>query len=166
MRIQTIAKIITSRWIIFSVIAWATLMAIAVSVIVSYLHGESLRAQKIELTKEIEILTIKKNCIENEIQELDLEDKKLSMILADLLSASTISGASLGETQIANVIENEQYRALPVTISIKGTYNQIGRFVNLLEKNLQFKIVDVHLSTKETKGAGIIGTIKADFVII
>ena len=166
MRIQNIINSLANRWVIFTLITWVILAVVIIFVFTNNWKSETLRNQKIELSREIEMLSEKKDYIEAGKEKLNLEDKKLSVILSDLLSASKKSGASLGETQIAEVIEHDNYRSLPVTISIKGNYNQIGKFINLLEKNLQFQIMEVNLSTKETKGKGIICTIKAEFVII
>lgn len=166
MRIQNIVNHLTNRWVLFILITWSILILTAGSVFVYYFKNVTLKNQKIQLNEEIKILSEKRDCIDTEKERFNLKDKKLSAILADLLSASKKSGARLGETGIAELIEHETYQAFPVTISIKGNYNQIGRFVNLIEKNLRFKILEVNLSIKETKGAGIISKIEAEFIIL
>lgn len=123
-----------------------------------------MKEQVEKLSNEITLLSAKKNQIESSMDELNMKDKKLSVILNDLLSASKKSGVLLGETSIAELNEEENFRSLPLSISVKGNYNQIGKFINLLEKNMCFRINEVKLSTKEKKVRGIVCTIKAEFI--
>jgi Tfp pilus assembly protein PilO len=167
MRVRNIIDYLASRWVILTIISWAIIIVMASNVISFHSQNETLGNQKVELTREIEILTQKKDYIEAGREQFKfLKDKKLSIILSDLLSASNKSGAMLGETEIGELISHDNYQSLPITISVKGSYNQIGTFINLFENNLQFQISDINLSTKESKGSGIICRIKAEFIII
>ena len=123
-----------------------------------------MKEQVEKLSNEITLLSAKKNQIESSMDELNMKDKKLSVILNDLLSARKKSGVLLGETSIAELNEEENFRSLPLSISVRGNYNQIGKSINLLEKNMCFRINEVKLSTKEKKVRGIVCTIKAEFI--
>ena len=164
MRIQDLYSNITSCWVIFTIAIWLVLILTAGSVLLFYTRTESMKKQKEKLNYEIILLAAKKDRIELSMSELNLADKKLSVILNDLLKASKKSGALLGETSIAEINEEENFKSLPLNISVKGNYNQIGKFINLLEKNMSFRIREVKLSTKEKKTKGIICTIKAEFI--
>jgi len=166
MRIRNITDALASRWVILTIIIWVGTIMVFGFVLAYSSKNENLRNEQIELNQEIQILSEKKNYVEAGKKNFTLEDKKLSIILADLLSAGKQSGVALGEMQIAELTEHDNYRALPITISMKGDFNQIGKFVNLVEKNLQFQILDINVSTKETKGIGIICKIRAEFLII
>lgn len=166
MRIHNIYSTLTNTWVILAIVTWLILILTAGSVLTFYSKAEILKSYKNQLNRDIAVLAEKKDRIESSMSKLNLEDKKLSAILTDLLSASKKSGARLGETSIAELSEQDDYKLLPVTISVKGNYNQIGKFINLVEKNLRFNVIEVNLSTKQTKGAGIICKIKAEFIIL
>lgn len=166
MRIHNIYSTLASPWVILSIVTWLILILIAGSVLTFYGKAETLKSYKNQLNLDIAVFGEKKDRIESSMSKLNLEDKKLSAILTDLLNASKKSGARLGETSIAELSEQDDYKSLPVTISVKGNYNQIGKFINLVEKNLRFNVIEVNLSTKQTKGAGIICKIKAEFIIL
>ncbi len=166
MRIQNIIRSLTSRWFVFTYIMWLILL---LSIFYCGMYGYkyiNLKHQRIQLNNEIKMLVEKKEYVQAKKEGLNLDDVRLSAILSDLLSVSKKSGARLGETEVSTLIERDNYKAFPVTISIKGSYNQIGRFVNLVEKNLRFEVQEVNLSTKETKGIGIVCEIKAEFIIL
>ena len=164
MRIQDFYSNMRSRWISLTIATWLVIMLIAGTVLLLYSRTESMKKQNIQLNTEIALLKEKKERIESSMNELNMEDKKLSAILNDLLCASKKSGAMLGETSIAELNEEESFNSLPLNISIKGNYNQIGKFINLLEKNMCFRINEIKLSTKEKKIKGIVCTIKAEFI--
>jgi Tfp pilus assembly protein PilO len=166
MRIQDIFGSLANRWIAVTIIVWVITLAIATSNGWFYFETKLLCA-KIDHTKhEIEVLSEKKRLLNQERVELEIEDKKLSMILTDLLTACKKSGVYLGETKVAHATEHEDYASLPITISIKGSYNQIGKFLNLIEKTLRFKVLEVGLSTKETKSQTIVGKIFVEFMVL
>jgi Tfp pilus assembly protein PilO len=164
MRIQDFYSNITSRWVILTLVTWTVLILTAGSVLLFCTKTESMKKQKEKLDYEITLLAAKKDRIESNMSELNSEDRKLSVILNDLLKASKKSGALLGETSIAEINEEENFKSLPLSISVKGNYNQIGKFINLLEKNVCFRIREIKLSTKQKKVKGIICTIKAEFI--
>ena len=164
MRIQDFYSNLRSRWISLTIATWFVLILLAGTNFLLYSRIEAMKAQKIQLDTDIALLKEKKERIEFSMNELNLEDKKLSAILNDLLSASKKSGALLGETSIAELNKEESFNSLPLNISVKGNYNQIGKFINLLEKNMCFRINEIKLSTKEKKIKGIVCTIKAEFI--
>ena len=164
MRIQDFYSNLTSRWILLTIASWLVLILVAVTILLLYTRTESMKKQKIQLNTEIAQLAEKKDRIEASMNELNMEDKKLSAILNDLLIASKKSGALLGETSIAELNKEENFSSLPLNISVKGNYNQIGKFINLLEKNMCFRINEIKLSIKEKKIKGIVCTIKAEFI--
>ncbi len=166
MRIQNIVNALTSRWIIFTIITWSIVILAGGSVFTYHRNKAALKHQRIQLLSEIETLSKKRDNISAGKEQFNFEDRKLSAILSDLLSASKESGACLGETEIEELVRHDNYQLLPVTITVKGDYNQIGKFVNLLEKNVRFKILEVNQSTKETKGSGIVCKIKAEFITL
>jgi Tfp pilus assembly protein PilO len=117
------------------------------------------------LNREITMLETRQKEIESKKMVLNITDEKLSLILAGLMKAGKKANLMLGEISIAEEKEREGYRVLPVTVVIKGNYNQIGRFINILEREeqrLQFQAID--LSTRETSGTAIIAKLKADFI--
>ena len=164
MQIQDFYRNITSRWILLTLVTWVVLILTASTNLLLYSRTESMKKQNTQLNTEIALLKEKKERIESSMNELNVEDKKLSATLNDLLSASKKSGVLLGETSIAELNEDEDFSFLPLNISVKGNYNQIGKFINLLEKNMCFRINEIKLSTKEKKVKGIICTIKAEFI--
>ncbi len=166
MRIQDIISSLGNRWIIYLIATWAAILIFAILIIYYLGQNQLQQYQKVELSQAIEMLKEKKKLLDEGKKQVNLEDAKLSMILSDILTASSKSNVSLGQTEIAEVISRENYSAQPIIITAKGDYNQIGTFVNLLEKNLRFQILDVQLSTKESKAEGIVCRIKVEFVII
>jgi Tfp pilus assembly protein PilO len=164
MRIQDLYRNITSRWVLLIFATWLVLILTAGTILLLYAGTGSMNRQKEQLNNEIALLSAKKDRVESSMNELNMEDKKLSAILSDLLSASKKSGALLGETSIAELSKEETFKSLPLNISVKGNYNQVGKFINILEKNMCFRINEIKLSTKEKKLKGIICTIKAEFI--
>jgi len=166
MHIQNIVKSLNHRWAIYTILAGLVFIVLSVTGIIYYSRTSDLEIQKLALKQEIETLKKKKIELEKAKKSLNVEDKKLSMILTELLSASKKSGVNLGETEVGDFNDKENFRVLPITISVKGDFNQIGRFVNILEKNPRFQTKGINLSTKETKGIGIIGQIHVDYVFL
>lgn len=166
MRIQNIPGSLTNRWILLTIVAWLIVFTIVCTNAFTYLDGKEANDQIKRMQREIESLNKKKRAIEQNTIELDLSDKKLSMILSDLLQACRKSGANLAETKVGLLTENMNYECLPITVTINGDYNNIGTFVNLMEKNLRFRILEVNLSTKETESRSIVSRILAEFIVL
>jgi len=167
MRIQDKYRDLINIWIIFIIISLSIVIGITYVVISSYSHTIALKNQCKTLNKEIEGLEENRIKVEDSKKQLNLGDERLSTILAILTSASKRSKASLGEISISEEIEREDYKVLPITLAIKGNYNQIGRFINTIErKDIRFQFWEIELSTKETMGRGIICKIKGEFVIL
>lgn len=167
MRIQDKYRDLINIWIIFIIISLSIVIGITCVAISSYSHSIALKNQCKTLNKEIERLEENRIQVQTSKKKFNLGDDKLSTILSTLTSASKKSKASLGEISISEEIERGDYKVLPITLAIKGNYNQIGRFINTIErKDIRFQFWEIELSTKETMGRGIICKIKGEFVIL
>jgi Tfp pilus assembly protein PilO len=161
MRIQDIFGSLSSRWVIFTLVTWLAVSAVTVLNAAFYYRTQFLREQVTQVQREIDILSKKKA-----VWEQHMVDKRLSMILADLLSASKQSGVHLTETKVALLDEQKNYAALPIEVKIMGTFNQIGIFVNSIEKNPRFRILEINLSTKGTEAKAIVGKVVTEFIVL
>jgi Tfp pilus assembly protein PilO len=166
MRIQDIFGSLSSRWVIFTLVTWLAVSAVTVLNAAFYYRTQFLREQVTQVQREIDILSKKKAVWEQHKVEVDMVDKRLSMILADLLSASKQSGVHLTETKVALLDEQKNYAALPIEVKIMGTFNQIGIFVNSIEKNPRFRILEINLSTKGTEAKAIVGKVVTEFIVL
>jgi Tfp pilus assembly protein PilO len=166
MHVQIIAKSLKSNWTIFAILIGLAIIIVSITGIMYYEKDVDLNNQQAVLKQEIEILKITQTELETVKKYLKIEDKKLSLVLTELLSAAKKSGVNLGETEIGDIGDKDNFRVMPVMISVKGDFNQIGRFINILEKNPRFQTKEIDMSTKETKGIGIISRIRADYILL
>lgn len=167
MRIQNKLETLINKWVILVVVSWLVIIILAIIVLTSYFKNQSFSTHCKKLDNEIEMLEKNRAQLTHDKQMLDLGDERLSTILASLTAASKKSKASLGEISVSEEVEREGYKVLPITLSIKGSYNQIGKFINIIEREeIRMQFWDVQLSTKETKGRGVICTMKGEFIIL
>jgi hypothetical protein len=166
MRVHLDLKNLTNRWIVLTIAVWSILALLAVVITMVVFKTSDLHSAEDLLERDIHSLTVARERIEQEKTRVGFDDKKISEILTELVTSSKRAGVRLGETELGDVESRGTHIVIPVTVSIKGNYNQIGMFVNILEHNLRFKIMEVSLSTKETKGSGILTKLHAEYVIL
>lgn len=164
MRFQAVYHTVKNRWVIMIICLWTLIAAVAVSSLVLWVKSLAMQDEQITLAQYIEKLEKKKQFFENHPGNLQSDDVRLTAILTDLMEAREKSRIQLLETSISEEMTLETHTVISVTISVRGTYNQIGMFVNLLEKNQHFKVVDLNMSTKQKERSGIIGKINAEFI--
>ena len=167
MRIQIKLGTLINKWVTLVVVSWLVIIILAIVVLTSYFKNQSLSTHCKKLDNEIEMLKENRAQLAHDKQALDFGDERLSTVLASLTAASKKSKASLGEISVSEEVEREGYKVLPITLSIKGSYNQIGKFINIIEREeIRMQFWDVRLSTKETKGRGIVCTMRGEFIIL
>jgi len=150
---------------IITAIIWLITVMLLLTAVQTITNNRAYHNRINGLNREITMLEARQKEIESKKILLNITDEKLSLILADLMKAGKKANLMLGEISIAEEKEREGYRVLPVTVVIKGNYNQIVRFINILEREeqrLQFQTID--FSTRETAGTAIIAKLKADFI--
>ncbi len=167
MRIQNkIGALITFKFLIPFFI-FLILLGVIFGIISSYSYNLEYRDQLRALVKEKSILQERQKKIEEQKVILNIKEDNLSRILGLLIRSSKNSGALLGEISLGQRMEYRNTMAIPLTITIKGNYNQIARLVNNLEReDIRFQLTEISLSTKETKGIGIIGRLKGYFSLL
>lgn len=89
---------------------------------------------KVDLLKSIESLTKK---IDSYGKNLKKEDIKLIITKINNFASKTNIEIISIQPQKEEARENT-YKALPINLNIKGTYHNIGKFINLLEGPSQF----------------------------
>jgi Tfp pilus assembly protein PilO len=166
MRFQDIYHTIKNPVVIKIAAMWGLVGAVGIFSAFLWIKAIIIQDEHISLKQQIEILTKKRSFLESDSIEMQVEDIRLTMILVDLLEARKQSNIHLMEASVSDEVLSETYARMPLTVTLRGTYNQIGMFVNALEKKPRFKIIEVNLSTKQKKRSGIIGEIKADFIRI
>lgn len=167
MRIQNKLKSLINKWVILVAVSWLGIIILAINVLAVYSENQNLGNYCKSLANEIKRLEKNRAQLMMNKQMLGLEEERLSTILAGLTAASKRSKVSLGEISVREESEREGYKILPITLSVKGNYNQIGKFINIIEREeMRLQFWDVRLSTKETKGRGIICTMKGEFIIL
>lgn len=151
--------------IIITAVIWVIAALLLITAVQAIATNRAYHNRITALNREITMLEARQKEINSQKQVLNITDEKLSLILASLMKAGKKTNLQLGEISIAEEKERDGYRVLPVTVVLKGNYNQIGRFINILEREeprMQFQAID--LSTHETSGTAIIAKIKADFI--
>lgn len=117
------------------------------------------------LTSEIMAMAARQEALNIRKDSLKISDDRLSPLLAGLMRAGRKARLQLGEISIGEEKPRDGFRIIPLTLTMKGTYNQIGRFVNYVEREeirLQFQAVDLAIDDKT--GTGIIAKLKAEFI--
>ena len=164
MRVQDIGRILTKRWQILTVLLWVLMIAAGLVVFAVWNRTARINQNILAIQAEIAELEIRQQMIEQNQSEVQFEDKQLSALLSDLFGACKASQTRLGETAVLDPKDGEGYESIPISVSVRGTYNQIGRFVNRLEKANRFRIKELNLSSKDHKGLGILGKLKAEYI--
>ncbi len=167
MRVQDKFRALISPLTIFVLFIWLITCILLYNAFLIYIKNKTYIIQCQELQSKLNILQEKSKQLKNKEISFNLKDERLSAILSLLVSASKKSDAQIGEVNIGTEMENMDNKVLPLIIVVKGTYNQIGRFINNIEREdprLQFN--DIELSTKETNGLGIICKLKGYFIIL
>lgn len=167
MRIQDKFGALINPWIVFVLSVWLANITLIYAVITGNIKDKIYETQYQELNCQFNTLQEKLKQLKDRKVIMKIDDERLSTLLSLLVKASSKSDAGLGEISIGTVAEYEGNKALPVAITIKGNFNQIGRFINNLEaEDARFQFCEMELSTKETKGAGIMCKLKGYFIIL
>jgi|YelNatPaOPRAMG01_1025707.scaffolds.fasta_scaffold07014_2 Tfp pilus assembly protein PilO len=144
-----------------------SLIGVIIRIVSSYSYNLEYHDQLRALVKQKSILQERQKKIEEQKVILNIKEANLSKILGLLIKSSKNSGALLGTISVGHRMEYRDAMAIPLTITVKGNYNQIARLVNILEReDIRFQLIEISLSTKETKGMGIIGRLKGYFALL
>lgn len=167
MRFQNKLGPLKNTWTLITILSWLVAAGSVYWAARSYFYNIELQEQIRQMDREIETMKRNLDNLEKTKHILSDDDERLSAILANLTAASQKSKVSLGEISIGEELPRESYRVLPITVQIMGTYDQIGRFMNIIDRGDQrFRFWDVMLSTKEAKGRGIIGKLTGEFILL
>lgn len=167
MRIHDKLRALINPWFLFTISIWMVVLGMACAALAGYTKNLFYKSQMQELISQFNVLQVKNEQLRNSKFVLNIDDEHLSTILSILIKTSREAKVGLGEISIGTEIMYGGNNALPLTISIKGSYNQIGRFINYLEReDVRFQFTEIELSTKETQGLGIIGKIRGYFIIL
>lgn len=167
MRFQNKLGPLKNTWTLITVFSWLVAVGFIYWAARAYFYNIELQEQIHQMDQEIETMKRNLDNLEKTKHILSTGDEKLSAILANLTAASQESKVSLGEISIGEELPRESYRVLPITVQIMGTYNQIGNFINIIDRGDQrFQFWDLRLSTKDTKGKGIICKMSGEFIVL
>ena len=165
MRISDKLRIITKPWVIAVFLIWSASGFLSWFAAAGHIRNIAKEKECTKIRSEITRLTELKVKLTVHQAQFTIEDERISAILNGFMSAGKKTNIGIGEIKIGEESERDGYKSLPVTVTIHGDYNQIGHFINTIEREQgRYLIQGIELSTKETKGAGIIGKIIGEYI--
>ncbi|OPX18416.1 hypothetical protein BXT86_01275 [candidate division WOR-3 bacterium 4484_100] len=145
-------------------VPWFLIVILLYLAVFTCSHNRSLRLRIRRLKQEISELEKISSQVEVSRKVLSSPDERLSAILNTLNTAGKWAGIGLGEVGIGDELERDGYYVLPISLVIKGNYNQIGRFINWIERcDNRIQFTQIRL---ETKAGRIVCELKGEFIIL
>ena len=95
------------------------------------------------------------------------DDDQMSAIVNHVFNEAEAVDLKLNQMRPAARIEEESHIQIPLAITLRGNYHQIGRFVNAIElSNYLMKVDEIKIREEREPGAPLVGEILIKVIIL
>lgn len=155
-------KLLKNVWVLLALIFFAGSVVLVLFFTSSQTKQLNLRNRIEHLKQEVaekESLQMKQEEIDKVIKSISVmsgEEKRISPALSFLVSAADISGSSLGKIEFGEWQNKEKFNQAGIQFTLAGNYDNIGKFLNYLERKKPAILIQGMKITK------VENTLKAD----